>query len=114
MATVYFEPCRRGDTYGPHRYTVELTSGTLASCEEITFTIRKRATKSSPVLLQITMTGGRITVVSATVIEFGLLPDETFDLEAARLKADIEVLLPGGVVKTLAMAQDFEVTPDVT
>lgn len=113
-----FPVCVRGDDYGPIEIDAGLDSGSLADCDEITFTIRRLAVKTSPVLLQITMrTGpkaGRITVPAPSKVRFSLTAEETEALPATTLKADIQCKLPTGETKTIRMSQDFPVRADVT
>jgi hypothetical protein len=116
MTTIQrFDPCYRGDTYGPYDIGVDLDAGTLAACTEITLTVRNRAVKTDPALVQLTMTGGRITIPAPSTLRFHFTDDEAAALPARPLRADIECLLPDGTRKTLRdLDQELIVYPDVT
>lgn len=107
--------CYHGDTYGPILVGVSISAGSLVNCPEIVVTVRRKATKDSSILLQITKTDGRVSTPSSTEVQFSFTKEETEDLPVGNLVLDIECSMPDDTRRSVRnLQQTFRVLADVT
>jgi hypothetical protein len=114
MTVVALPTIRRGDDWD-YVGTFALTTGSLVGCT-VWMTLKNALSDAdAAAVLQISTTGGGVTVVGATTLELVLTAAQTAALVPKKHWVDIQVKTPGGKIITVDnLAEATVVEADVT